>query len=355
MSVTRLFSLGIRFAAWVTPRVKEWNRKRRLDQSEAERHLKARNWVEAERHLELALVGHKRLDRRRFELLLSLAEALRNQGRLAEADETLQTLLAESVADRDIRVRALDAQADVQLDRKEYAAAEETLKTIEELVGESKQPDGRRIAAASRKLGVALLHGGRRADAMVAFERAVQLSEKAFGPDHVETAAAFNELGARYSELGSHYEAQRCIRRALEIHRKATGEDSFQTTEDLFNLASSLAESGNLGAAATEYERILALRERQIGADRTQTAETQVRLAAIYVRSGRSSAARELLTHAIGVLDRGKGGPRLEFAFETMAKVEEAIHRPEDAVIWRERAAHALARRSPQPVGSPRE
>lgn len=311
--------------------------------------MKARNWAEAERHLELALAGHRRVDRLRFDLLLQLAEALRHQGRFTDARETLETALAESAADRELQLRALDALADFHLDRQDYAAAEQTTQKIEEMENESGDPDDRRMATAALRMGTILWDTGRRDEAMKALERAVELCLAGFGPDHVHTAAAFNALGARYRELGNHAEAQRCLRRALRIHREATGEDSLETTEDLFNLATSLVESGDVAAAAAEYERILALRERQIGADRVQTAETQVRLAAIYVRGGRTSAARELLIHAIGVLDRGKGDPRLEFALETMAKVEEAIHRPEEAVQWREKAAYSLALRSPEP------
>jgi len=45
ISVIRLFRLGIRFAAWVTPHAKEWQRKRNLNLTEAERHLAARKLV----------------------------------------------------------------------------------------------------------------------------------------------------------------------------------------------------------------------------------------------------------------------------------------------------------------------
>ena len=78
--------------------------------------------------------------------------------------------------------------------------------------------------------------------------------------------------------------------------------------------------------------------EQQIGGDRIEKAETQVRLAALYMYAGRPAPARELLTHAIGVLDR-KPGPVLALALESMACADEQVGRHDDAQRWRDKAA----------------
>jgi tetratricopeptide (TPR) repeat protein len=357
MSVFRVFRLGIRFAAWVTPHVQEWHKKRHVNSVEGERHLKARNWTEAEKYLTIALGERRRPVGQRFEMTLGIAEAQRKQGKIAEAASTLGAAraLADSGKNRGLQLQALEAQADFELDQKNFGAAEQTLAQIDALEHASKRPDHKRVASVSRKLGTAMLNNGRSDDAMKAFERAAQLSEKAYGPDHVETADALTELGARYRGLGNHSEAQRCLRRALGVHRETTGADSLKTSHDLFHLASSLAESGDMDAAAAEYEKVLALRERQIGADREQTAVVQSHLAEIYLQAGRTSGARELLIHAIGVLDRNRGDERLEFAAETMAKLEETLNRPAEAVRWREKAARSyeLRTRPPEEVAVP--
>jgi tetratricopeptide (TPR) repeat protein len=330
--------------------VKDWHRQRHLNHVEGERHLKARNWTEAETHLRQAIHERKRPPKQKLDLLVGLMEAQRKQGKFADAAKTMHeaTALAEASKDRVLQVKAFDAQADFQLDQKDYSGAEQTLGKLEALESASKAPDYKRIASSARKLGTALLNSGRMDEAMKSFDRAAELSEKAFGANHLETGDALTELGARYRELGNHAEAQRCLRKALAIHRETSGLDSHQTTHDLFHLASSLAESGNVEAAAAEYEKVLALRERQIGADRTQTAETQARLASIYVKAGRTSAARELLIHAIGTLDRKGGDERLEFALETMAQVEDSLNHTAEAEQYRERAAHSLATRTGQ-------
>jgi tetratricopeptide (TPR) repeat protein len=348
ISVTRIFSLAVRFASWATPFVKEWHRKRHLNRVEGARHLAARNWSEAEKHLTMALAERRHSNPQRLDLLLALKEAQRKQGKSAEAEHTvLQAIdLAATAKSTGLHSRALDALADVQLDQKKFSDVEDTVARIEKLEHSFAQPDYQRIASSKRKLGTALLKGGRPEEALKAFEQAAGLSEKIFGADHAETADSFTELGARYREQGKQTEAQRCLRRALQIHSKVSGADSHQVTLDLMQLGTSLEESGDTEGAAREYEKVLALKERQIGGDREQTAETQARLAAIYLRMGRTSAARELLTHAIGVLERKKGDERLEFALETMAKIEDHLRRPEDAQVWRDKAAESAAIRA---------
>ena len=349
ISVTRIARLGVRLAAWATPHVKEWHRKRHENRVEGERHLNTRNWSEAEKHLTLALAERRHSSKRRLGLLLGLTEAQRKQGKAAEAEKTSQLAidLAAKSKNKVLQSRALDGLVDIQLDQKKYNEVETTSAKIEALEGSMPTPDFKRLASSARKLGTALLNSGRPQDAMKAFERATQLAEKSYGPEHVETANALTELGEQYRASGNHTEAQRCLRRALEIHRKTSGADSHAATQDLFHLASSLEESGDLEGAAAQFEKALAAAERQIGGNREQTAVTQAHLAAIYMRAGRTSHARELLIHAIGVLR--KKDERLEFALETMAAIEDLLNHPEEAERWRERAADSIASRTAQP------
>jgi tetratricopeptide (TPR) repeat protein len=317
-----------------------------MNRVEGQRHLSARNWSEAEHHLTLALSERKHSGERRLDLLLGLAEAQRKQGKATEAEKTLETAIALAASSKNkvLQSKALDGLVEIQLDQKKYSEVEATIARIEAL--ERHKPDHKRLASSSRKLGTALLSSGRAEEAMKAFKRSAELSEKSFGAEHAETANALAELGAQYRATGNHAEAQRCLRRALEIHRATAGADSHAATQDLFHLASSLEETGDLQGAAGEFERVLALKERQIGGDREQTAETQAHLAAIYMRAGRTSAARELLIHAIGVLR--KKDERLEFALETMAEVEDLLNHAEEAQKWRDKAAESVAIRTGQ-------
>src|SRR5271168_1549011 len=126
ISVTRIFRLGIRFAAWVTPHAKEWHRQRHLNRVEGGRHLAARNWAEAENHLTLALAERRHASKVRLDLLLGLMEAQRKQGKTPEAEQTAHTAVALAISSKDTvsQSRALDALAEIQLDQKKYGDAE---------------------------------------------------------------------------------------------------------------------------------------------------------------------------------------------------------------------------------------
>src|SRR5271170_8246230 len=117
ISVTRIARLGVRFAAWATPHVKEWHRQRHENRVEGERHLAACNWSEAENHLTKALAERRHSSQRRLDLLLGLTEAQRKQGKASEAEKTSQTAigLAASAKNKVLQSRALDGLVDIQL------------------------------------------------------------------------------------------------------------------------------------------------------------------------------------------------------------------------------------------------
>src|ERR1700731_1810907 len=106
ISVIRLFRLGIRFAAWITPHAKEWQRKRNLNLTEAERHLAVRNWSEAEQYLVLALAERRHSSKRRLDLLLQLVIAQRHQANLEQADHTVRMAIDLAVQCKDYSMRA---------------------------------------------------------------------------------------------------------------------------------------------------------------------------------------------------------------------------------------------------------
>jgi hypothetical protein len=340
ISVSRLIRLSVRLATWATPHVKEWHRKRHFNTTEGQRHLDMRHWADAEKHLNLALSERRRSVPQRIELLLAIQKAQRHQNKLAEAEATVHQAiaLASKVWEKSWRALSKEALVDLQLDQHKYAEAQQTIEDIQKLEDGKSQNGRARLARCSLRLAKALLSTGNKERAAEACQRAVELSEEAFGASHLETANALSELSALQQEQGQLTEAQESVRRALQIHRKELGADSHQATQDLHRLASLLQESGDSAGAMHEYERVLAMNERQVGGNRKDMAETQVRLAILYLNADRTSSARELLVHAIGMLERS-GGELLSLAMEAMAMVEDNSGRGSEAQRWRDKAA----------------
>src|SRR5580704_3024772 len=88
LGLSRIIKISARVAAWATPKIQKWNRERNMNRSEARRHLDARNWSEAEKHLQCALQEPRRSTADRLELLLGLAAAQRGQAKLEAAQQT---------------------------------------------------------------------------------------------------------------------------------------------------------------------------------------------------------------------------------------------------------------------------
>lgn len=336
----RLIRIAMAIAHWAEERVKEWWQERQFQITEGRRQLAARNWSEAEKHLSLALAERRHWKNKRCELLLDLERAQRRQGKLGEAEQTLQAAMTVA-SNRELRARAQDSLLELQLEQPRYSEAEQSISQILQAEKAESRPDGARVLKCYQKLGALRLKTGRDADAMEAFRWAAEQAERVYGPNHTETAQSLGELGALLRKQGDHAGAQQCLRRALEIYREASGLDSREATDGLYQLAASLEESGDLDGAAGEFERLLTLRARQVGVNPLQNAETQVRLAGLYLKARRTGPAKELLSHAISVLERNGGEP-LAHALETLACAEEQSGRRDEAKHWREVASNLV-------------
>ena len=329
------FKWSMQLAAWATPHIRAWSLERSLNRLEAERHLQARNYAEAEKYLIEAVaeadVQHHSV--RRIQFRLQLAEAQRKQGKLSEAEQTVRSALDFTVriSNPSGYVQCLDALAEVFHDAGNYPAMEAALQQALKTEASMPHPDPLRMARRVHRLGTARHKSGRSEDAIPALEKAVKLHEDGYGQEHVETANLLSELGAIYRAQGNHEEAQQCLRRALRIHENALGYESEEALHDLHHLAGSLEESGDIEAAANQYERLLQLKQRVVGGDLDELAEMQSGLAGIYIGWNNYARARELLAEAIGSF-RSKKDARLAIAHETMAHVEECSGRYQEAV-----------------------
>jgi eukaryotic-like serine/threonine-protein kinase len=335
------FKWSMQLAAWATPHIRAWSLERSLCRMEAERHLQARNYGEAEKYLVEAVaeadVQHHSV--RRIQFRLQLAEAQRKQGKLSEAEQTVRSALdlTVRVSNPSGYVQCLDALAEVFHDAENYPAMEAALQQALRTEAAMPHPDPLRMARRVHRLGTARHKNGRSDEAIPALEKAVKLHEDGYGAEHLETANLLSELGSIYRAQGNHEEAQQCLRRALRIHENALGYESEEALHDLHHLAGSLEESGDVESAANQYERLLQLKLLVVGGDLDELAEMQFGLAGIYIGWSNYARARELLSEAIGKFKSRKDA-RLAMAHETMAHVEECSGRYQEAV-----AALALA------------
>ncbi len=335
---------SLSLTAWAAPRMQAWSLEHGVNRVEGERHLKARNYAEAEKHLERALheADVQRHSVRRVQFRLEMAEAQRKQGKFNEAEQTVRDALelTARVSNPSGYVQCLDALAEVFHDSGNFPAMEAVLQEGVRIEAAIPHPDRMRMARRIHRLGTARHKNGRSEAAIPALEKAVKLHEEVSGEEHIETGNLLSELGAIYRAQGTHQEAERCLRRALRIHEHELGPTSEEALHDLHHLAGSLESSGEIEQAAALYERMLLLKERIVGGDLEDLAEMQFGVAGVYIGWSNYARARELLFESIGTFKRKKGA-RLAVAQETLAYVEEYSGRYLEAIAELARAGKA--------------
>lgn len=112
---------------------------------------------------------------------------------------------------------------------------------------------------------VALFAKGRFQEALPFAERALELSEREFGPDHPEVAAKLNSLAEVYRAQGKFFVAEALHLRALEIREKALRPDDPALAQSIDNLA-------KVYRARCPYARVGTLRKRASAIDRDDEA-----------------------------------------------------------------------------------
>jgi tetratricopeptide (TPR) repeat protein len=265
-----------------------WTLDRNWHRSEAERHLKSRNFSEALRHLAIAVEDADRRNapsKQRIRLRLELADMQRrtalpvsamaadgtpnqpDQLRLEAAEGTIRDAiaLAARTSDGEEYVNSLDALADVFTDAKRYAELEKAEQEAIRLGASLPHPDPLRMAKRVHRLGVARHKMGHVEEAVPALEKSIRLHEQSYGAESRELASLLLEVGTIYRAQGEHQRAQDCLRRALRIQEKEYGSDSQEAGVVLQQLAGSYEDAGDLDSAAAQYERCLMLKMRKLG------------------------------------------------------------------------------------------
>jgi tetratricopeptide (TPR) repeat protein len=338
---TRVATTGQKPATWTLDR--NWHR------SEAERHLKARNFIEALRHLAVAVEeadARNAPPKQRVRFRLELADAQRRTAdssdqQLEEAEATVRAAIdiAAKASDSEEYVNCLDALADVFTDQKNFAALEKVEEQAIRMGAALPHPDPLRMAKRVHRLAVARHKSGYTQESIPALEKSIALHEQTCGTDSPEMGTLLFEIGCIYRDQGEHERAKECLRRSLRIQETQVGPDSAEAQQVLQKLAGCYEDAGDLDGAAQQYERCLMLKLRKLGVKNIEeVALMQYSLANLYTGWGNLGRARELLTECVGVFRRD-GGPRAAVAYEMLAQVEERSGRFHGAVKELEQAA----------------
>ncbi len=274
----------------------------------------------------------------------------------------------------DSRSRALLEEAQGDLQKGDYPAAEAaSLRLLQENV-RTFGPDHPNVAVALNLLGAAHFRQGKFSEAEGDFRRMLTIEEKRRGRDHEDTAAALNSLGLVLEKLGDYAGAETLLRRAVAILEKKLGKENPNTAIVVSNLARVLDEQGKFAATVTEkaagaapgtpeaaklasaaqeaiahgeygkaetlQDQALAIHLKTLGRESATTANSMSNLAYVYTLQGRYADAEKLYRDALGIRERvlGPDHPDVATNLNNLAKVLEELGKDQQITASEARA-----------------
>jgi tetratricopeptide (TPR) repeat protein len=162
------------------------------------------------------------------------------------------------------------------------------------------------------------------------FRRALAITERSFGPDDPELAHSLSNLAALLGDTNRPGEAEPLLRQALAIDEKTYGPNHPDVAADLHNLAKLLGNTNRLAEAERFVRRALAIREQVFGISHPAVAKSLNNLAHVLWATARLGEAERLFRRAlkIGEQNYGRNHPEVALFLDNLATVLVEANRP---------------------------
>jgi tetratricopeptide (TPR) repeat protein len=173
-------------------------------------------------------------------------------------------------------------------------------------------PDHRDSQELARRLALAYVAAGRRADASTWYRQLLASWDSRFGGASPRTLTAKVRLGGVLTAAGLVDEALNMLKDTRTECERALGPDHWLTRDAREELAAAYRASGQAGAAIRIYRRSLSEREREAGAQDPGTIAIRQRLAEAYLADGKTRDAVAQYKRAVTDCERRLGAGHLD-------------------------------------------
>jgi non-specific serine/threonine protein kinase/serine/threonine-protein kinase len=221
-------------------------------------------------------------------------EALAIEQPLLGANHRL-TLSTESELAQDIRAQGHLVEAEQRL--------RTTLTAQQKALG----PDDPDTIATMDRLGYALSNEAHHTEAEALFRQTLPAERRVFGPDDAQTMNTLNELAQTLTVQGRYAEADQIYTELIAAQRQSLGADHPATLLSMEHAAENLTEEGRYGEAEKLENEVIAAQTRVLGPDHPQTLRTETFLAITLMKEGRFAEADKLQTQVIAAKRRVLG------------------------------------------------
>ncbi len=135
-------------------------------------------------------------------------------------------------------------------------------------------------------IGAGYRNMGRLTDALEAYEEALSIRKKIFGPFSDEVASVLNNLGVAYKSLGLYDDALATYEEGLAIRKKSLGPRHSTVANFLINLGVLAKEKGEFKKAQSFYYEALDLLSQESDENRKRIADVYANLAIVFQKMG---------------------------------------------------------------------
>jgi CHAT domain-containing protein/Tfp pilus assembly protein PilF len=337
----------------------------------------------------------KRVDDRRWQELMDLAEQQIAKGDYARGEESGRQLVDEALRifgdSHPDTATSLNVLADAQLRQGNYAEAQKNFSAALNIYEKRLGPEHVSTAAGLNNLALVLEKLGDYRNAESLLRRSLRILEKELGKQHPDTATTLSNLGrvldlqGKYGETGGgetndeakvlglraqelvnrgqYKEAETLHHRVLAIHEKALGKEHPTTATSLSNLGNVLYLQGKFKEAEEVHRRALAIREKVLGSEHPDTATSMNNLANVLQEQGKDellspsearalarsnlqaySETENLFRRALAVQERalGPNHPATANTLNNLSTYLDRRGRPEEAEPLQRRALDIL-------------
>jgi tetratricopeptide (TPR) repeat protein len=225
----------------------------------------------------------------------NLATAYRNAGRVADAVDLHEQVLADS--ERILGPNhpdTLSSRSDLALAYLDAGRIRDAIDLTEQVLDDYEGTLGADHAdslTTRHNLAFAYAEAGRIDDAINLNEQVLAESERSFGADHPDTLVARTNLAVAYTEAGRTNEAISLTEQVLADSERILGPHHPTTLITGSNLALAYTAAGRIDDAIKLNEQVLADCERTFGADHPSTLTTRSNLAHDYSAAGHTDVA----------------------------------------------------------------
>jgi tetratricopeptide (TPR) repeat protein len=211
-----------------------------------------------------------------------LAQALGQQGRYAESEETCRELRAvQHRMSGPESANAMDTAlllGNALLDQKKYVEAEVV---IRELLSKRRGAEDQDTLAALMSLGNVFSAQGKLDDALAAYKEVRTIQERVLGAEHESTLATTTNIAITLKRQAKFEESEVLYRDVIRVQQRIFGAEHPATLLTNYNLCGALYYQKKYGEAEARCREMLAASCRALGADHPNTVATSERLALI--------------------------------------------------------------------------